>query len=160
MNLKTLHLSYMPNLETIHAHALSGLKHLDELYLHDNPFLTRIHPRAFFNSTAEDELPQLRIFDLRNCNLSRLSVDLLPHWKTLDYLNISGNPWKCDCYNQVFIETVAVASVDEAKGVFCAATNKSFYQVKEEGLVLPCPLDESFSNFRSVFVLGKKIPYY
>lgn len=146
----------MPNLETIQPHALASLKYLDELHLHNNPFLTYIDARTFYttNETISD-LPQLRTLDLHNCNLTRLSVEFLPHWKTLDVLNVTGNPWICDCYNQLFIETVAWTSAEAARMVVCNGGNRSFYQVKEEGVVLPCPLDGSFSNFRSVLVLGK-----
>lgn len=153
MNLKTLHLNYMPNLEWIQTSALSGLQYLDEFHLHDNPFLTNIDSRAFYIKNKTDELPQLRLFDIHNCNLTYISVDLLPHWKTLDYLNVEGNPWICDCYNQAFIETVTMVSSEVAKNVFCP-NKKSFFDIKMEAIVLPCPTEEHFiSSFRSVVVL-------
>lgn len=155
MNLKTLHLTYMPNLEAIHAHSLSGLKFLDELHLHHNVFLSYINGRAFYSTDeVESELPQLRFLDIHDCNLTRMSSTFLPYWKTLDYLNISGNPWICDCYNQEFIETVALANAEEARNVLCTKSNKSFYQVREEGVVLPCPnINRSFNNFLFLLVL-------
>ena len=41
-------------------------------------------------------MPSLRFFSLADNNLSRVSESLV-QWKDLLFLDVSGNPWSCDC---------------------------------------------------------------
>jgi hypothetical protein len=44
--------------------------------------------------------------DLGYNSLSSLDRHLLGHWDVLQYLNLEGNPWMCDCENQWMVSTL------------------------------------------------------
>ena len=44
--------------------------------------------------------------DLGYNSLSALDRHLLGHWQVLQYLNLVGNPWMCDCENQWMVSTL------------------------------------------------------
>ncbi|XP_033609785.1 leucine-rich repeat-containing protein 70 isoform X4 [Cryptotermes secundus] len=110
--LRELHMSYMENLTYIASGAMSKLTALQELYLSHNPRLSSIHPDTFSSrrdGEKSEEWPPIVKLDLGHNNLASLDRHLLGHWKILQYLNLVGNRWLCDCENQWMVSTLLPA---------------------------------------------------
>jgi len=110
--LRELHMRNMPNLTYIASGAMSNLVALQELYLSHNPHLSSIHPDTFSsrrNNEESEEWPPILKLDLGFNSLSSLDRHLLGHWDVLQYLNLEGNRWMCDCENQWMIGTLLPA---------------------------------------------------
>lgn len=69
---------------------------MDELSISNCPKLTKIHPYAFVENS------ELRRVDLSLNQLETLSPETL-RWDKLDYLNLAGNPWNCNCSLLTFL---------------------------------------------------------
>ena len=93
--LKTLIINDMPKLTIIEPFAFHGLEHLETLELKNNPKLTIISKHAFYKS-IEIEPYDVHHLDISQNSLKSIPEDLLP-WSKIKELNLSGNPWKCDC---------------------------------------------------------------
>jgi len=107
--LHELHMTNMPNLTYVTSGAMSQLTALQELYLSHNPHLLSIHPDTFSARRDNDESeawPPIIKLDLGYNRLSSVDRHLLGHWETLQYLNLEGNPWMCDCENQWMLTTL------------------------------------------------------
>jgi Leucine-rich repeat (LRR) protein len=69
----------------------SGLKELQTVDISGCYKLTEIEPGAF-----DEERSSVSQFDASQCGLFHLSASLL-NWKNVTELDLSGNPWDCDC---------------------------------------------------------------
>lgn len=117
-NIMKLDLSGNPVRELV-PYALSGIYNLNELMMEDMPFLGQIEEYSFyaltklkhlsfegsknlsfFHQFAFDETQehhQLKILNLRGCNLRNLNFSLKTIFNDLDELQLEGNPFTCDC---------------------------------------------------------------
>ncbi|XP_078594945.1 uncharacterized protein LOC144872535 [Branchiostoma floridae x Branchiostoma japonicum] len=96
--LEELYVQNMPRLRTVGRFAFRGLPALTVLHLHGNPYLS---------SLPEDlslQLTELHQLSLRNNSLSALTPSVLSGLDTLSYLDVSLNPWQCDC-GTVWLQT-------------------------------------------------------
>ncbi|GFG35757.1 hypothetical protein Cfor_05203 [Coptotermes formosanus] len=107
--LRELHISNMPNLTFISSGAMSKLVSLQEVYIGHNHHLSDISPDAFSSRKDNEESeqwPPIVKLDVGHNNLGALDRHLLGHWDVLQYLNLEGNPWVCDCENQWMVSTL------------------------------------------------------
>uniref|UniRef100_A0A3B4A0Z6 LRRNT domain-containing protein n=1 Tax=Periophthalmus magnuspinnatus TaxID=409849 RepID=A0A3B4A0Z6_9GOBI len=64
------------------------------LRMTDNPGLSHIHPDAFAENAA------LQVLDVSRNNLTTLNITSLIALPALRSVDLSGNPWSCDCDNE------------------------------------------------------------
>ncbi|XP_029953196.1 leucine-rich repeat neuronal protein 3-like [Salarias fasciatus] len=91
LHLKELGINSMPELVSIDAFALNNLPELTKIEATNNPRLSYIDPRAFY------QLPRLETLMLNNNALSALhrgTVEALPG---LQEVSLHSNPIRCDC---------------------------------------------------------------
>lgn len=79
--------------------AFNGLIKLEQLYLAANPLLNEIHAKAFGN---ENKLKRL---DLAANQLNQIDSKLID-WKRLEWLDLSGNRWDCNCQLLSFLPKI------------------------------------------------------
>ena len=89
-SLRSLTLSGNEDLQRIELNAFAGLYKLDFIEVRDCPHLNFIDEFAFEHPN------QLTSVDFANDALTMLPVNLI-NWRQLETLELSGNPWKCDC---------------------------------------------------------------
>lgn len=89
-SLRMLNLERNEDLERVELNAFAGLQKLDTLKLRNCPHLSFIDEYAFEHPN------QLRQVHLSNNALSKISSNLL-NWRQITKLELSGNPWNCDC---------------------------------------------------------------
>merc|ERR1712066_762356 len=107
--LRSLHISGCPQLVEVSAGAFSELNDLEGLEMSSNRKLSLIHPEAFGSVIS------LRTIDLSKNGLSSLSSSLLP-WSSLASVDLSANPWHCDC-DVSFLKTVILSAVNKSDSV-------------------------------------------
>lgn len=88
--LKILVIQSAPELQVIKSSAFSEIPNLENISLSYNKKLRTIETGAF------KDLKSLKSVNLRGNNLISLSEDLLP-WTDLEFFDIRGNSFKCDC---------------------------------------------------------------
>ena len=119
--LKILLLNNMENLESIEALAFHTLN-LETLEIKNNPKLTYIDPLAFYDTLQYSSPNNVKNLDLSNNALVNVPFDLIV-WNNSDQINLSGNPFHCDCsiswmINQSWVignEYLICSSPDELK---------------------------------------------
>ncbi|XP_064471053.1 carboxypeptidase N subunit 2-like [Ornithodoros turicata] len=94
-SLRTLILNDLYSLSSIDAFAFGELQSLKELYLNYNSKLKRIDDVAFI-SPHTGEMVSLEELHLRQTALELLSPRLI-QWDKMAVVDLSENPWHCDC---------------------------------------------------------------
>ncbi|XP_071515921.1 uncharacterized protein [Panulirus ornatus] len=117
-HLSTLEISRCPHLSTMHPEALTHCVNLRKLTLSHNP-LVRHLPRGFLTS-----LPRLRFLDLRANGLRSLPA-MEVRWRSLESLDLRGNPLVCNCSLRWLAEVLGASNTSlVAPDLQCAAPDK------------------------------------
>nr|XP_026483458.1 leucine-rich repeat neuronal protein 3-like [Vanessa tameamea]XP_026483459.1 leucine-rich repeat neuronal protein 3-like [Vanessa tameamea] len=126
--LQELHMCNMQSLKSIGAGALAGLENLQTLHLSFNPKLSFIDPKALARPDDIGETydwPLVKELYLQSNNLSEVDSRLLSRWDLLSKVDVSNNPFLCDCSTQWMVDMLV--PLVEAK-----ANNASEKMVCEE----------------------------
>jgi len=107
--LNRLEISGCSNLQEVTENAFGILSDLEYVKISWNKNLNIIHAEAF------GPLPMLKHFDLSNNGLSSVSPSLVP-WMSLSSVDLSGNPWHCDCQNS-FMKRVIINTVNNSDSI-------------------------------------------
>ncbi|XP_064190234.1 cell surface glycoprotein 1 [Anguilla rostrata] len=111
--LHTLHLPHN-RISTLQAQDLRGCAHLRELHLQHN-LISTLAPLAF------KELRELRVLDLSFNSLSTFPVPAyLSLYSFRTQVEVSGNPWRCDCRLRALSRWMGVAGEGLPWQVVCA----------------------------------------
>ncbi|XP_073998958.1 leucine-rich repeat transmembrane protein FLRT1-like [Rhodnius prolixus] len=119
-NLEVLHMNDMPKLAEIGSGALQHLANLKELSITHSPQLTSIAEDAFSGETKELSWPPLSKLFINNNRLGYLGQGFVARWDHLTELDVSMNPWICDCENQWFLSTLMphFMNVNKKKAIY------------------------------------------
>ena len=107
--LKKLEIQGCPDLVEVSEDALAECLDLETLRISSNRRLVHLHPSSL------GLLPSLRSLDLSNNALTNVSPSLAP-WMALTSLDLSGNPWTCDC-DSSFLRSAIINSVNQSESV-------------------------------------------
>lgn len=94
-NLHELIMEDMPFLGRVEEYSLYALSKLQHLSLEGSKNLSFFHPQAFDVETHTHI--DVKILNLRGCNLRILNSSLKSIFDGLDELHLDGNPFNCDC---------------------------------------------------------------
>ncbi|KAJ8942235.1 hypothetical protein NQ318_003082 [Aromia moschata] len=95
-DLKILKLNRMPSLTDVHHYAFYNLVSLEKLFINDCPNLKAFSELAFDVATKNQQLHPKRLSLARN-GLSRLNKTYRYFFRDMDFVDLTHNPWKCDC---------------------------------------------------------------
>lgn len=101
-------------MQYIGKNALNGLTQLKELHISNNVNLKEIDGYALTRREdgAENEIwPPISKLDIRNNKLSYLDRHFIVKWEGLTDLDLTENPWSCDCENQWMLDVLLPAYV-------------------------------------------------
>ncbi|CAB3257480.1 unnamed protein product [Arctia plantaginis] len=116
--LEELHMCNIPTLKYIGAGALAGLENLKRLHLSFNPSLEHIDPKALARPDEIGETyvwPMLKELYLKSNNLTEIDSRLLSRWDLLEKVDVSDNPFLCDCSTQWMVDDLT-NTVDKLGG--------------------------------------------
>ncbi|XP_063632622.1 leucine-rich repeat neuronal protein 3-like [Cydia splendana] len=105
--LQELHMCNMPELRRIGTGALAGLKTLSKLHISFNPKLAEIAPKALARPDDQGEnyvWPLVKELYLQSNNLTEVDRRFLSRWEMVEKLDVSDNPWLCDCSTQWMVD--------------------------------------------------------
>ncbi|XP_026322617.1 leucine-rich repeat neuronal protein 1-like [Hyposmocoma kahamanoa] len=105
--LQELHMCNMAQLRRIGAGSLSGLESLSKLHLSLNPRLTEIDAKALARADDIGETyvwPPIKELYLHSNNLSEIDSNLIARWDLVDAIDVSNNPFMCDCTTQWMVD--------------------------------------------------------
>ncbi|XP_023955290.2 leucine-rich repeat neuronal protein 2-like [Bicyclus anynana] len=105
--LQELHMCNMEQLTRIGPGALAGLQTVQRLHISFNPQLRSVHPRAL--ARADDigetyDWPLVKELYLQSNNLSEIDSRFLSRWDLLEKIDVSNNPYLCDCSTQWMVD--------------------------------------------------------
>ncbi|KAI1285950.1 Carboxypeptidase N subunit 2 [Halotydeus destructor] len=120
VNLTELHICHSIMLETIGEHAFRDQDKLEQLMCEFNSNLKKIDPKAF-RSPANGQLVSEKLTDvsLKGNSLTTLDKHLLP-WSKLSALDLTLNPWRCDCYLR-WMKELNVSILDQQQDLMTCA---------------------------------------
>ncbi|RZC39590.1 leucine-rich repeat neuronal protein 1, partial [Asbolus verrucosus] len=147
--LKSLHLNFMPELLNISKGALSKLANLEELYIFDNIKLCHIDKAALSARRDGAEYatwPPIKKLYLQDNKLTSIDMQLILNWKSLNALDLTNNPWTCECENQWMVDelmpTYLAIDANKAKSLRCAApiemAELTFYDIYQKQSSMRC----------------------
>ncbi|XP_050678439.1 leucine-rich repeat neuronal protein 3-like isoform X2 [Leptidea sinapis] len=105
--LQELHMCNMNSLNRIGAGALAGLENLERLHMSFNPKLGYIDPKALARPDDIGETydwPLIKELYLQSNNLTEIDSRLLSRWDLLQKLDVTNNPFLCDCSTQWMVD--------------------------------------------------------
>uniref|UniRef100_A0A2H1WHS9 SFRICE_013882 n=1 Tax=Spodoptera frugiperda TaxID=7108 RepID=A0A2H1WHS9_SPOFR len=108
--LKELHMCNMPKLRTIGPMALAGLESVEKLHISFNPSLSYLDPKALARPDDIGETfdwPLVKELYLKSNNLTEVDTRLLSRWDLLEKVDVSDNPFLCDCSTQWMVDVLA-----------------------------------------------------
>ncbi|XP_047038831.1 leucine-rich repeat neuronal protein 3-like [Helicoverpa zea] len=115
--LQELHMCNMPKLRRIGMGALAGLESVQKLHISFNPSLSEIDPKALARPDDIGETydwPAVKELYLKSNNLSDVDSRLISRWDLLEKVDVSDNPYLCDCSTQWMVDILT--PVVETKG--------------------------------------------
>ncbi|CAH1380376.1 unnamed protein product [Tenebrio molitor] len=147
--MKVLHMNNMPKLVNISKGSMSKLWNLEELYCFDNIELVHIDKAALSSRRDDAEYetwPPLKKLYLQNNKLTSIDMQVILNWKDLSDLDLTDNPWTCECENQWMIDELMpiYLQLDEikAKALKCAAPIEmvpmTFYDIYKKETTMRC----------------------
>ncbi|NXG22134.1 LRRN4 protein, partial [Grallaria varia] len=111
-NLRSLHLTKMPQLRSLHTDFVKSMPGLRELHCQDS------HSLGFVRTEMFDIAPHLSHLSFENCNLSSFNP-----WDTNSSdgitVNLYGNPLLCDCQLSWLLSTPKKVVLQNARETFC-----------------------------------------
>ncbi|XP_026739753.1 leucine-rich repeat and immunoglobulin-like domain-containing nogo receptor-interacting protein 3 isoform X2 [Trichoplusia ni] len=116
--LQELHMCNMPALKRVGPGSLAGLEQLTKLHMSFNPALSDIDPKALARPDDIGETydwPPMKELYLQSNNLSEVDSRLISRWDLLEKVDVSDNPFLCDCSTQWMVDLL-VPSVEHAGG--------------------------------------------
>lgn len=135
----------MPFLSDVGEYSLFGLPKLQKLSFEGSKNLSSFNHFAFGVNVVVNETDlELKVLNLRGCNLHTLNSSLLSIFEGLEELNLEGNPFNCDCE----MHWVKKLSVE---------TDLECYRPKEFQGKLLSAIDENDMNCTKMRVFMKKI---
>ncbi|RZC36938.1 LRR 8 domain containing protein, partial [Asbolus verrucosus] len=150
-SLKIFHMSHAKRLRFMTNKALMQFPNLEEIYITNNPELYVLgkftfcsygrHPRNNF------KCPPIKKLHLQNNKLETISDSLVQNWSQLTDLDLTNNPWSCDCENQWLVDELMPLYLhldeEKAKSLKCAAPPEmesyTLFELYEIDAVLECP---------------------
>ena len=127
------------NIENIQEQSFADLRLLQVLSLSNNPTLTKIHPGAFQHNryltkidissnkglsalpkTLLVNLPNLSALNVSHCGLTSLSLPTVSQWNSID---LSGNPWVCNCDMMTVLGVTKSVTCHEPPGMTLSQVN-------------------------------------
>ncbi|XP_015786946.1 carboxypeptidase N subunit 2 [Tetranychus urticae] len=95
-SVNVLRLDDQPDLRSIGPQSFQGMDNLAYFYASNNDNLRFVDPKAFYDNTT-DKPVQLQTFIFRHNSVTTMSGKLLD-WDKLYEIDLTGNPWNCDCH--------------------------------------------------------------
>ena len=103
-SLEKISLHHMKELHVIPAGAIANLPNLRRIELYGNPKLSVVSSGSF-----QGPFRGLKLVDLSRNNLRTMPQTVLENWKAVASVDLSGNPWHCDCkigwMKEVYMDT-------------------------------------------------------
>ena len=91
-SLQTLTMSNMVELRIVHRGAFQSLRNIRTIEMANNRRLTLIQAGAF-----DPHIRDVSMIDLSGNNLAMLQEEVLQDWNEIESVDLSRNPWHCDC---------------------------------------------------------------
>ena len=95
-SLKTLRLDRMKKLENIHPYAFYNLEALEELSIRNCNNLKEFN-ELVFGAMFKNMVSKLKRLSLSGNALQHLNITYKYLFRTLDLVDLTDNPWTCDC---------------------------------------------------------------